>query len=455
MADEIYWNRKNDGLASTQFYSVSIDHAGAGDDFVLGGLQDNNWYYSPTDDPADWWFSVDLYYDGFSCKVADNHEFAIVAAYSGNIWTSRFDEELHTKDIYYQTPDTLLSFYNPIIGSNPIFPFYCNFLLDPNNNETLYLPTINSIWRKDNIKAASLDTNLRNVGWQEISSLNLSESVEISALAISKIPANRLYFGTNNGHLYRLDNAHTGNPVPVEITSSIFPVNGYTACIDVNTTNADEIFAVFSNYGIQSVFFSDDGGTSWIHVSGNLEEYPDGTGYGPSVRWVKTLNYDGKKVHFAGTSAGLFSTTSLDGENTVWLREGPDNIGSILVDMIDARDSDGFVAVATHGNGIYSVYYDPNVGILEHSPSQTSVKAYPNPFSGYTTVEYILDTPGEVNISIRDISGKEVMKVFCGNKQKGTHQLDIETGSLASGTYLLEVLSADGIRQKKIVKTAY
>jgi len=452
MADVIHWDRKNDNLATTQFYSVSIDLAGAGDDFVLGGLQDNCWYYSPTDNPADWWFSVDLYYDGFSCKISDFHEFAIVAAYSGNIWTSQFDETLHTKDIYYQTPDTLLSFYNPIIGSNPIFPFYCNFALDPNNNETLYLPTINSIWRKDNIKAAVYDTSLRNAGWEEISSIGLSESVEISALTISKTPANILYFGTNSGHVYRLENAHTGNPSPVEITSPIFPVNGYIACIDVNPTNSDEIFTAFSNYGIHSVFYSDNRGQDWTHVSGNLEEYPDGTGAGPSVRWVKTLNFEGKKVHFAGTSAGLFSTTILDGENTSWLREGAETIGSVLVDMIDARDSDGFVAVATHGNGIYSVYYDPSVGIMENGSVVTNLRNFPNPFNNHTSIKYNLGESSEIQILLRDMSGKEVMSILNKHQQKGIHTHQIETSDLAPGTYILELRTQNASSNLKIIK---
>jgi len=123
MADDIHWNRKNTNLITSQFYSVTIDHAGEGDDWILGGLQDNNWYYSVTDNPGEWWFSVDLYYDGFSCKLADYHDYAIVAAYSGNIWTTQFGEDMHTQNIIYQTPDTLLSYYDPTIGSNPAFPF--------------------------------------------------------------------------------------------------------------------------------------------------------------------------------------------------------------------------------------------------------------------------------------------------------------------------------------------
>ncbi|PIY33310.1 MAG: hypothetical protein COZ08_05420, partial [Bacteroidetes bacterium CG_4_10_14_3_um_filter_42_6] len=234
MGDPVFWTRRNTNLITSQFYSVTIDRAGEGDDWVLGGLQDNNWYYSVTDDPGQWWFSVDLYYDGFSCKLADYHEYAIVAAYSGNIWTTLFDEDMHTKDIFYQTPDTLLSFYNPIIGSNPAFPFYCNFALDPNNNSTFYLPTINSIWRKEDMKAAASDTSLRNVGWTRLNNINLSESVEITALSLSTNPANTLFYGTNNGHVYKMANAHAGDPVPVEITGDDFPLNAYVACIDVD-----------------------------------------------------------------------------------------------------------------------------------------------------------------------------------------------------------------------------
>ncbi|MCK9400983.1 MAG: T9SS type A sorting domain-containing protein [Bacteroidales bacterium] len=455
MAENIYWNRMNQNLVSTQFYSVSVDQAGEGDNIVLGGLQDNCWYYSPTDDPGDWWFSVDLYYDGFSCKVADYHDYAIVAAYSGNIWTTRFDEGLHTKDIYYQTPDTLLSFYNPIIGSNPIFSFYCNFILDPNNNETFYLPTINGIWRKDNMKAASMDTSLRNVGWTNLSNINLSESVEISALTISKTPANRLYYGTDNGHVYRLDGANSGNPTPVEITSLDFPVNAYVACIDVNQANADKIFAVFSNYGIKSIFYSDDGGMTWSHQGGNLEENPDGAGAGPSVRWVKTLDNSGNQVYYAGTSVGLFNTTWLNGDSTVWSKEGAQTIGNVMVDMIDARESDGFVAIATHGNGIYSVYYDPTAEIKETSDLISSVRNYPNPFRDKTTIEYVLMKDGNVYIQVTDISGKKILTVFNGKQQAGLHKLDLEATNLTPALYLLEIRSGDQQMVMKILKDIF
>ena len=452
MADDIYWNRRNFGLFSSQFYTVSVDVKGEGDDFILGGLQDNCWYYSPTDNPAEWWFSVDLYYDGFSCKLADHHDYAVVSAYSGNLWTARFDENLHTKDIFYQTPDTLLILYDPLIGSNKAFPFYCNFVLDPNNNATLYLPTLHSIWRKADMAAASQDTSLRNAGWENLSNVDLNESVEITALAISTSPANRLYYGTDNSHVYLLNNAISGNPVPVDITSPEFPVNAYTACIDVNPANADEIFAVFSNYRVRSIFYSDDGGLTWSHQGGNLEEYPDGSGNGPSVRWIKTLDNNGNPVYFAGTSTGLFSATSLNGDSTIWIKEGAANIGNIMVDMIDCRESDRFVAVATHGNGIYSVYYNPAAGTKEEGMGEPSLRSYPNPFTEKVILEYELLQPALVSIIISDISGKTVAYQRVGKQNAGTRQVCIETGTLPAGTYLLQVQINDKRISRKLSK---
>jgi len=453
LAGDVFWNRLNDYLCTSQFYSVAIDHAGNGDNIILGGLQDNNWYYTLTDAPGDYWFqSVDLYYDGFSARIADDRDYAIISAYSGNIWTHQFDENGHTKNIFYQTPDTLLIFYDPTIGSNPIFPFYCDFILDPANNQTFFIPTINSLWRKDNMQAAAYDTSLRNAGWSRLNQVNLSESVEITALGISLNPPHRLYIGTNNGHVYRIDNASTGDPVPVEVTGADFPYDAYVACLDVDQDDAEKLFTVFSNYGIQSIYYTADGGTTWSHVSGNLEQYPDGTGAGPSVRWVKTLHYDNHTVYFAGTSVGLYSTTTLNGNATVWSQEGPESIGNIMVDMIDARESDGFVAVATQGNGLYSTYYDPSAATGEiNGTNSITLSCYPNPIRDMTTIEVSLDHPGLVEISLLNSKGQMVRNLFRKNRSQGTFDLTLDASGLTPGMYLVKATVNGIIKMVKVV----
>jgi hypothetical protein len=347
---------------------------------------------------------------------------------------------MHTKNIFSQLPDTLLKFYDPVMGSNSLFPFYQNFALDPNTAETFYLPTVTSIWRKDNLKASALDSSLRNVGWSHLSNVDVGDASEISYITVSKNPANRLFYGTSLGRVYRLDNANTGNPSPVEITGDNFPANAFVACINVYENNADSLIAVFSNYEVQSIFSSGDGGATWTAQGGNLEENPNGTGDGPSVRFVKSLNYNGKTVWFAGTSVGLFSTNQLAGDATVWSKEGAESIGSVIVDMIDARQSDGFVAVATHGNGVYSAYYNPASGIEtpEKPVSFIVSEPFPNPSNERVSVEITTEIPQMLKVTLYDLSGKELPLNRNFILTPGSDVFEFSLGRPDPGIYLMK-----------------
>jgi len=450
---DMLWVRLNNKLTTTQFYSVAIDHGASAEDWILGGLQDNNWYYTVTNNPSEFWFDIDICYDGFVVALAPSWEYCVISAYSGNIWTSQFDASMHTKNIFPQLPDTLLKFWDPVMGSNELFPFYQNFALDPNTSRTFYLPTINSIWRKDDLKAASYDTSLRNAGWNHLSNVNIGNASTLSAISVSRFPANRLFYGTSLGKLYRLDNADTGNPIPVDISGNNFSTESFMACIDINPLNADEVIVVFSNYGILSLFYTADGGATWASISGNLEEHPDGTGSGPSVRWAKQLTYQGEKVVFVGTSVGLYSTTALKGDSTVWVQESPDAMGNIIVDMIDARSTDGFVAVATHGNGVYSTYYKPSAGIGE-SPDHMLLQVgniFPNPVQGAAQVEINTENPINLKSTIYSSQGKMVKQFPEKILHPGKNQLYFEFGDLPAGVYYLSFENGKEVIVRKVV----
>jgi len=450
---DMYYYRLNNKLTTTQFYSVTIDHSGSGNDWILGGLQDNNWYYTITHNPAEFWFNIDICYDGFATCVAPDWEYCVISAYSGNIWTSRFGPLMHTRDIYPQLPDTLLKYYDPVMGSNSLFPFYQNFALDPNNYETFYLPTTTSVWRKDNLKAAAYDSSLRNAGWEHLSHVDVGDASEISFITVSKNPANRLYYGTNLGKVFRLDDAHTGDPVPVDITGPAFPMNAFVASIDVDETDADRIVVVFSNYAVQSIFSSDNGGATWTPQGGNLEESPDGRGSGPSVRWVKSLTYDDHRVWFAGTSVGLFSTTGLNGDSTIWAQEGASSIGSVIIDMIDARQTDGFIAVGTHGNGVYSTYYNPASAIED--PGMTAGlevgSLFPNPSSGDVHVIVSSGIPQPMEVSLFTLNGKYEKTLLRSEIVVGENNFLLPVAGQPAGTYLIHFMTPTAQADRKLI----
>ena len=280
--------------------------------------------------------------------------------------------------------------------------------------------------------------------------MNVGTASEISFITVSKVPANRIYYGTNLGKVYRLDNANTGNPVPVEITGSNFPSNAFVACIDIDPDNADHVMVTFSNYGVQSLFHSTDGGSTWTAVGGNLEEYPDGSGNGPSIRCTKKLFYQGKKIIFAGTSCGLYTTTALKGDSTVWTKEGASTIGNVIIDMIDARPTDGFIAIGTHGNGVYSAYFNPSAGVAETIAYQSLQigNAFPNPAKDITTVEIHSKNYSRLKTTLFSNTGKTVKMFSEKNICPGKQQLSLQFGNLPAGVYYL--VFEDG--KKKIIR---
>ena len=360
---------------------------------------------------------------------------------------------MHTIDIFPQLPDTLLKFIDPVMGFNSLFPFYQNIALDPNNNQTFYLPTLTSIWRKDNMKAAAFDSSLRNAGWNHLDKVDVGSASEISFLALSKAPANRLYYGTNLGKVYRLDNANAGNPVPIEITGDNFPVNAFVACIDVDPDNADRVMVTFSNYGVQSLFHSDNGGSNWTAVGGNLEEFPDGSGNGPSIRCTKKLSHLGKKIIFAGTSAGLFSTRELKGDSTVWVKEGATTIGNVIIDDIDARQTDGFIAIGTHGNGVYCTYYTPE-GIQEPTGNHLFQMGniFPNPVTDRAMVEMNAEKNVKLKVRLYSNNGNLVKEFDDKAIHAGKQLLSYQVGGFPAGLYFLVFESEKTRLVKKLVK---
>jgi len=69
--------------------------------------------------------------------------------------------------------------------------------------------------------------------------------------------------------------------------------------------------------------------------------------------------------------------------------------------------------------------------------------AYPNPFNATTTLSLTLPETRQVEVTLVDVLGRQVMTVLNGMQSAGTHQLTIDGSRLASGMYLLRA-SVDG-----------
>lgn len=164
----------------------------------------------------------------------------------------------------------------------------------------------------------------------------------VTTVKVSPNTANRVFFGISNGDVFRVDNAHTGAPTATNISTGL--PTAYLSCVEVETGNDNHLLAIYSNYGVNSIWESTNGGTSWTSVEGNLPDMP--------IRWA-LFNPSNSDQAIIATELGVWSTDDLNGGSTVW---GASNSGlaNVRVDMLQMRQSDKLVIAATHGRGLFS-----------------------------------------------------------------------------------------------------
>ncbi|WP_053337251.1 IPT/TIG domain-containing protein [Microscilla marina] len=354
----VAWTSLNNGYYTTQIYGMHIDPETAGDNRLIIGLQDNGkWTVNDKSSTAIW---------GEEVGGGDGAFVAITPGKDTRYTSTQFGKVARVEGADPQNPTAAVHVF-PAGASGQLFVH--PFALDPSDYKIMYYPGGGNLWRHNDVESINSGWNFGGTadpGWTNLT--NAAVPGSITAVAASKAnPSYRVYYGTSTGSVYRLDSANTGNPVAVQVLAG---QGGYLSCVAIDPTNADRVFAVFSNYGIQSIFYSADGGANWTDVGGNLEENPDGSGNGPSVRWLDIhVNSSGTTTYYAGTSTGLYATNAISSA-TNWVQEGANTIGNTVVTRVRSRGIDGLVAVGTHGTGVYSanVGQSDNVAIAYFSP---------------------------------------------------------------------------------------
>ncbi|MBN4065901.1 T9SS type A sorting domain-containing protein [Candidatus Amoebophilus asiaticus] len=446
MAEVVEWEFLNNGYLTTQFYTVAIEPGDISNDIIIGGMQDNGTWMTISPELDTLWKNV-FYGDGAYCAITEGREFYYVSWQGGKTFKFTIDS---TGIV------TGLTRIDPTAGSG--FAFINPFILDPNNYDIMYMIVGNYLWRNDvlgEIPITNDEYNSVDSNWVKITQ---SASTGISALGMSQANPDRVIYGTRLGKLYKLDSSASSAPIKTEITGTDFP-NAYISCVSVDPYDGDRIIVIFSNYNVMSIFYTEDAGITWESVSGNLEEFPDGSGNGPSVRWAAFLHLADYDVYYVGTSTGLYATADLNGDSTIWELEAPLTIGNVVVEMVVTRDYDSLVIAATHGTGIYS--FSPDLGI-DTSYVDTSDTTYfvyqnfPNPFRNETRINFEVNKEARVDCRIYDISGKEVAVLIDEVNPPGQHFIiwdgrDSNGNKLGDGIYMYRILVGKVPKTKKMV----
>ena len=434
------------------FYTIAIDHATPNNNIIIAGAQDNGTWYTNTTNLTSPWVQP-RGGDGSYCAISDNQAYYYFSIQNGKMMKATLDAN-GNKTAYARI--------DPIGLKKP--QFINPFILDPNNNDIMYLAGGKYLWRNNDLSGIPLLNTWDSIStnWVQFTDSVPTANSYITAVAVSKTPANRVYYGTDKKRVYRVDNANTGTPTPVDVTSTLtgtngFPGSGNVSCIAIDPNDADKVMVTFSNYGVYSIFYSVDGGTSWSKVAGNLESSAAGTGAGPSVRWAQIMHVADGTIYMVATSTGIYATdTLLLGGGTTWVQQGANTIGNAVCDMIDYRQSDGLVVIATHAHGIFSANLTSvndivTVNDIAKTNNDIQLTNYPNPFADNTTIEFTLTKKSNVTVQLLDECGRLVETLLNKNLPEGKHTAQFERKSLPSGIYYCSLIVDDKRKTTKMV----
>lgn len=441
------WESLNNGYLTTEFYSVAIDLSSdaSGDHILVGGTQDNGTYFVNDESSTAPWRKI-WGGDGGFAAISEGRQYYYVSHQNGGIIRWELDDSGRSSSWAQVDPEGARGY----LFINP-------FMLDPNDNNRMYVPAGSYLWRNDFLpEIPNFSWEPTSVGWERLNN-TFTDGFAISALDVSHVPANTVYYGTRDGKLFRVDNAHNNASVPQEITAPSFHDGAYINAIAIDPTNADQALVAFSNYNIRSLFYTRDGGLTWEHVSGNLEEHPDGSGAGPATLWTDILPLsEDVNLYLVGTSTGLYSTLELNGAATFWTPEGADIIGNVTVSMIQTRLRDRMIAVATKSSGIYSGSVSPTVVTAERFgdeiPNKFALEQnYPNPFNPVTTIRYDLPIASDVTVKVYNLMGQEVATLLSGSNLAGPYTITWDATGFASGVYVYSLKAGSYVETKKML----
>ena len=304
-------NNINKDFNITQFYACAV-HPEAEKDYIIGGTQDNGTHRFTSEGVN----ATDriLGGDGAFCHIdRDNPDIQIVAYVYNNYWVTlnNWDD-----NEYYSIGNSEGQFINPTDYDDVNDILYCS---------------------AENGSINLLDVHTGNVDSLFFTELNSSS---ISALKVDPTFDSILYVGTYAGEIFRITSILTDNPEIEQIRQS----NGSVRNIDIDPSNPERILASYSNFGVNSVVFSNNNGESFFSVGGDLPDFP--------ARWV-IFNPNNENGAIIGTDLGVWTTDAFDGANTSWSHNSM-GLPFTRVDMLEVRPSDKLLVAATHGRGIFT-----------------------------------------------------------------------------------------------------
>ncbi|RYF71550.1 MAG: hypothetical protein EOO39_13765, partial [Cytophagaceae bacterium] len=238
------------------------------------------------------------------------------------------------------------------------------------------------------------------------------------------VSSNTLFAAPINGGLYKFSNTNQSTPNLTRIDGGAFPSGSTISGIDVGATD-NELIVTLSNFGVQSVWYTTNGGATW--VSKDLPAY----GLPDMPVYAALFNPTNRQQVMLATELGVWSTSNITATNPGWvLTNSPAPL--IRCKQFVYRAADERVAVVTNGRGVWeSDVWASDTPVLTAGPLSTTAFCAGSTFPLSFT---LLNVPAsQVVVRLSDATGNFSAGTSIGS---GTSSPLLATlpASLASGT---------------------
>ncbi|MBI5372076.1 MAG: fibronectin type III domain-containing protein [Sphingobacteriales bacterium] len=309
---------RNTGLRLKQFYAVAIHPSST--NYFLAGAQDNGVHQLNS---AGLGSSVEVTGgDGAFVHIDQNQPLFQWGAYVYNQYRRSTNGGSSWTSVNFSS--TAGRFINPTDYDDVNNIMYCS-------------GAANAFVRWNNPQSGATFTSV---------SMTALSSTTVSAVKVSPYTNNTVFFGGGgSGLLPRLIRATNANATPTftSIISAGMQTSGTNiSCVELGT-DENNIIVSFSNYGINNLWVTNNGGSTWTAIDGNLPDMP--------VRWAMFYPGDNTKAIIA-TETGVWQTELINGASTLWDPET--GFPNVRTDMLQYRSSDQTLAAATHGRGLFT-----------------------------------------------------------------------------------------------------
>lgn len=371
---------RNTDYNVTQFYTSALSPTAA-DEYFLGGTQDNGtpFFQNASKTGPDSSFDISGG-DGAACFVDQVGESFLVVSYIYNNSNNLYDFVADDFRVINDDEENDGDFINQADLDSNLNILYTNGSTDTKiqiyrySNLTSILE--NGTATKDTLSNALLDTK--------------PTAIKVSPHTTS---STTMLIGTETGKIIKVLNANT-TAIWSEIIGSAFV--GSISDIEYGV-NENEIFVTFHNYGVTSIWFSNDGGQTWLDKEGDFPDIP--------VKTILNNPLVASEV-IIGTELGVWKTSNWNDAEPNW-EQTYNGMSNVKVTDLQYRADGNKVLAATYGRGLFTGFFlDNGLSVSKEIASDETI-IYPTVTKNYFNIKTI-ENKKHLSLHIFDSSGKIV-----------------------------------------------